>query len=70
VVADGKEVVVTLSGVAETISVRETGAVWLVVSLTVATKGKVPVVELVPESTPAEEREIPDGREPDVRLQV
>jgi len=55
---------------AETISVRETGAVWLAVSLTVATKGKVPVDEVVPESTPAEVREIPDGREPDVRLHV
>lgn len=59
-----------MSGMAETISVRETGAVWLAVSLTVATKGKDPVDEVVPESTPLEVREIPDGREPDVRLHV
>ena len=65
--AFGSEPVITFNDVAETASESETDLVCPLLSLTRAAKGKVPVTEVVPERTPAEVREMPEGREPEFK---
>jgi hypothetical protein len=65
----GNEFVITFRVVAETTSDKETVCVWtgLLLSLTDATKLKVPVPVVVPERMPAEDKVMPAGSEPELR---
>ena len=69
-VAPGRDEVATFSGVAEMASESETEVVCPLVSLTEAVKGKAPVTDVVPETTPVADSEMPEGSEPEVKLQL